>query len=42
MKERGVSWERTEAVKTLLSLINSWVRLFLLMLTAIVGGSEVT
>ncbi|MBA7632214.1 hypothetical protein ES703_39757 [subsurface metagenome] len=41
MKERGVSRRRTEAVKALLSLISWWVRLFLLMLTAIVGGSEV-
>jgi hypothetical protein len=41
-KVEGVSSQRTEAAKTLLSLMNSWVRLLLLMLTAIVGGSEVT
>ena len=30
-----------ETVKDLLSCINSWVKLFLLILTAMVGGSEV-
>ena len=40
-REDFLSWQRTEAVKTLLSWINSWVKLSLLMLTAIVGGSEV-
>jgi hypothetical protein len=42
MKERGASWQRTVAAKTLLSWINWWVRLLLLMLTATIGGSEVT
>jgi len=41
IKERGVSWQRTETAKTLLSLINSHVRLFLLILTAMVSDSDV-
>ena len=40
MKGSGADSVKTEAEKTRLDLINSWVRLFLLMLTAIVGGSE--
>ena len=37
----GVFCESIEIVNSLLSLMNSWVRFCLLMLTAIVGCSEV-